>query len=156
MRQLTTSEASNDEMQGCGHCGGNGHVEIDHGELGIENMTCPKCSSEDSKEDDMSFVFTGIHPLHLDKNLQPGEYIVEIKTPGGAAILNGVADKHHKAVADLWALIFETIHASKDLQRLESDFYKWAQDNPDLHDAIGREWIAAEEEHHLKQLLEGI
>lgn len=28
---------------GCDSCGGNGSVEIDHGELGIEHVTCPKC-----------------------------------------------------------------------------------------------------------------
>lgn len=31
--------------QGCQTCGGNIHVEIDHGDLGIEHMVCPKCTS---------------------------------------------------------------------------------------------------------------
>lgn len=30
-------------MSGCHSCGGNGTVEIDHGELGIECITCPEC-----------------------------------------------------------------------------------------------------------------
>lgn len=32
------------QERGCKSCGGNGHVEIDHGELGIEHMTCDKCT----------------------------------------------------------------------------------------------------------------
>lgn len=28
---------------GCDSCGGNGAVAIDHGEMGVEHMECPKC-----------------------------------------------------------------------------------------------------------------
>lgn len=28
---------------GCDSCGGNGAVVIDHGEMGVEHMECPKC-----------------------------------------------------------------------------------------------------------------
>lgn len=31
------------EPVGCDSCGGNGSVDIDHGELGVEHMECPKC-----------------------------------------------------------------------------------------------------------------
>ena len=30
---------------GCDACGGNGSVAIDHGELGVEHMVCPKCAA---------------------------------------------------------------------------------------------------------------
>lgn len=30
---------------GCESCGGNGLVAIDHGELGVEHMVCPKCAA---------------------------------------------------------------------------------------------------------------
>ena len=30
---------------GCDDCGGNGSVDIDHGELGVEHMECPKCAA---------------------------------------------------------------------------------------------------------------
>lgn len=33
---------------------------------------------------------TGINPVHIDPELPPGLYTVEIKTKGGAAIINGV------------------------------------------------------------------
>lgn len=35
---------------GCESCGGNGHIEIDHGELGIEHITCHKCTSSTEQE----------------------------------------------------------------------------------------------------------
>ena len=31
------------EQVGCDACGGNGSVDIDHGEMGIEHIECPKC-----------------------------------------------------------------------------------------------------------------
>ena len=31
------------EPVGCDACGGNGSVDIDHGEMGIEHIECPKC-----------------------------------------------------------------------------------------------------------------
>ncbi|MCK1098960.1 hypothetical protein [Enterobacter chengduensis] len=31
------------EPAGCDACGGNGSVDIDHGEMGIEHIECPKC-----------------------------------------------------------------------------------------------------------------
>lgn len=31
------------ERVGCNACGGNGSVDIDHGEMGIEHIECPKC-----------------------------------------------------------------------------------------------------------------
>jgi len=31
------------ERVGCDACGGNGSVGIDHGEMGIEHIECPKC-----------------------------------------------------------------------------------------------------------------
>ena len=33
------------ERVGCDACGGNGSVDIDHGEMGIEHIECPKCYS---------------------------------------------------------------------------------------------------------------
>ena len=46
-RELLSLRAQLEELakQGCESCGGNGRVEIDHGEMGIENMVCPKCAS---------------------------------------------------------------------------------------------------------------
>lgn len=134
------------QERGCEFCGDDGYLENDHGELGIEQMTCPYCLSKES------VTFTGISPNHIDKNLQPGEYIVEIKTAGGAAIINGNPEKNHEATEELWGLIFETIHASKDLVRLEKEFSVWAERHPDMHGRIGRDWIAAEEEHQINQL----
>lgn len=32
-----------EEQVGCDACGGNGSVDIDHGEMGIEHIECPKC-----------------------------------------------------------------------------------------------------------------
>lgn len=31
------------EQVGCDACGGNGSVDVDHGEMGIEHIECPKC-----------------------------------------------------------------------------------------------------------------
>ncbi|KAB1480535.1 DUF551 domain-containing protein [Cronobacter sakazakii] len=37
---------------GCEKCGGNGSVEIDHGEMGIEHMQCPNCVAKPVAETD--------------------------------------------------------------------------------------------------------
>ncbi|WP_158686235.1 DUF551 domain-containing protein [Cronobacter sakazakii] len=37
---------------GCEKCGGNGSVEIDHGEMGIEHMQCPNCVAKPMAETD--------------------------------------------------------------------------------------------------------
>ncbi|MBF9819374.1 hypothetical protein I4P58_20420 [Enterobacter roggenkampii] len=41
MRRLLASLEA--ERVGCDACGGNGSVDIDHGEMGIEHIECPKC-----------------------------------------------------------------------------------------------------------------
>ncbi|MCO6599434.1 DUF551 domain-containing protein [Enterobacter hormaechei] len=41
MRRLLASLEA--EQVGCDACGGNGSVDIDHGEMGIEHIECPKC-----------------------------------------------------------------------------------------------------------------
>ena len=38
------------QESGCESCGGNGHVEINHGEMGIEHMTCHKCVGAEQQE----------------------------------------------------------------------------------------------------------
>lgn len=43
--ELEARTVSVNSAVGCDACGGNGSVDIDHGELGVEHIECPKCAA---------------------------------------------------------------------------------------------------------------
>ncbi|MCK7169398.1 DUF551 domain-containing protein [Enterobacter chengduensis] len=58
------------EPAGCDACGGNGSVDIDHGEMGIEHIECPKCYTAPPAPVDVPDDVSG--PLaHAYKELTP-------------------------------------------------------------------------------------
>ncbi|MFY7038385.1 hypothetical protein ACOT1L_12895 [Enterobacter cloacae complex sp. XJL004] len=76
------------EPAGCDACGGNGSVDIDHGEMGIEHIECPKCYTAPPAPVDVPDDVSG--PLaHAYKELTP--HVASLSS--GTAAVGEVMDK---------------------------------------------------------------